>query len=780
MSQQNIDFGAFPDDPNADAIRTAFDKVQQNFNELYSTTITGSVASVNGGAGITVNSPTGNVVVTSSISNVTLNTNTLRMGVTPANTSLTASITQTSSQQITIDIDPANVFSANFSGVSGALANLTGTLTTNSNSQPNITSVGTLANLTVTGNANVGNIGATGVVATTLGGTLTTISQPNVTSVGNLTSLNVTGNIRSSAYIGGNVSTTGANAIFVGDGGLLSNLTVSAGSSIVNGNSNVSITANGNVTTSVAGIADIFIVTSTGANVSGYLTVSGNITGANANLGNAVTANYFIGNLHGIANSATTAGTVTTAAQPNITSVGTLSSVTVTANVTAGNVYANSGIVKGQYLYGDGSNITNITISAGSSIVNGTSNVSIPGANGNVNTVVAGNTTLVVTGTGVNVAGNLNATGTITGNFNGNVINATQGNITSLGTLTGLNVSGASNLGPVGNVTITGGNANAFLMTNGSGTLTWNNGTLLPVQGSNSQVIFNDGGTIYAGNANLTFNKTTGLLTSTLLGGTLTTAAQPNITSLGSLTSITINGPTIANGTFNTGNANANIITANYYIGNGSNLASITGANVTGTVANATYAITAGTATTAGTVTTAAQPNITSVGTLTGLTVSSTISGSINGSAVSATTAGTVTTAAQGNITSVGTLTSLNSSGNITAPSYIANTGYFIRSVNASVSAAGSTQGTGTALTREFNRVSTVTSGSGVVLPTAVAGMAIVIVNTSANSLLVYPATGAAINSLATNVGYSHVTLATLQYIAISSTQWYTVGATYA
>ncbi len=780
MSQQNIDFGSFPDDPNADAIRTAFQKVQDNFDEIYAAATVGSVASVNGGAGITVNSPTGNVVVTSSISNVTLNTNTLRMGVTPANTSLTASITQTSSQQITIDIDPANVFSANFSGVSGALANLTGTLTTNSNSQPNITSVGTLANLTVTGNANVGNIGATGVVATTLGGTLTTISQPNVTSVGNLTSLNVTGNIRSSAYIGGNVSTTGANAIFVGDGGLLSNLTVSAGSSIVNGNSNVSITANGNVTTSVAGIADIFIVTSTGANVSGYLTVSGNITGANANLGNAVTANYFIGNLHGIANSATTAGTVTTAAQPNITSVGTLSSVTVTADVTAGNVYANSGIVKGQYLYGDGSNISNITISAGSSIVNGTSNVSIPGANGNVNTVVAGNTTLVVTGTGVNVAGNLNATGTITGNFNGNVINATQGNITSLGTLTGLNVSGASNLGPVGNVTITGGNANAFLMTNGSGTLTWNNGTLLPVQGSNSQVIFNDGGTIYAGNANLTFNKTTGLLTSTLLGGTLTTAAQPNITSLGSLTSITINGPTIANGTFNTGNANANIITANYYIGNGSNLASITGANVTGTVANATYAITAGTATTAGTVTTAAQPNITSVGTLTGLTVSSTISGSINGSAVSATTAGTVTTAAQGNITSVGTLTSLNSSGNITAPSYIANTGYFIRSVNASVSAAGSTQGTGTALTREFNRVSTVTSGSGVVLPTAVAGMAIVIVNTSANSLLVYPATGAAINSLATNVGYSHVTLATLQYIAISSTQWYTVGGTYA
>ena len=76
--------------------------------------------------------------------------------------------------------------------------------------------------------------------------------------------------------------------------------------------------------------------------------------------------------------------------------------------------------------------------------------------------------------------------------------------------------------------------------------------------------------------------------------------------------------------------------------------------------------------------------------------------------------------------------------------------------------------------------MSTVTSGSGVVLPTATEGMTIAIVNSSANTLLVYPASGAAINSLATNVGYSHVTLATLQYIAISGTQWYTVGASYA
>ena len=346
--------------------------------------------------------------------------------------------------------------------------------------------------------------------------------------------------------------------------------------------------------------------------------------------------------------------------------------------MTAGNVYANSGIVKGQYLYGDGSNISNITISAGSSIVNGTSNVSIPGANGNVNTVVAGNTTLVVTGTGVNVAGNLNATGTITGNFNGNVINATQGNITSLGILTGLNVSGASNLGPVGNVTITGGSANYFLMTNGSGTLTWTSAALAPVPGSNTQVVFNDGGA-YSANSNLTFNKTNGLLTATLLGGTLTTNAQPNITSVGSLTSL------IVSGNINTANASvtgALIVTANIttpqFISNVAtgtsplivtsttqvanlNVAtaglatfattanSVAGANVSGAVSFATTANSVAGANVSGAVSFATAAN-----SVAGANVSGTVS-----SATSATTAGTVTTAAQPNITSVGTLTSL-------------------------------------------------------------------------------------------------------------------------
>jgi len=928
MSQQNIDFGTFPDDPDADAIRTAFQKVQTNFDELFATATAGSVTSVNRGAGIDVNSPTGNVIVTANLAQVVVNTSSLSIGR-GSNGGTSATIT-TSAQILVIDINPANVFSGNFSGVSGALANLNGTLTSNSNSQPNITSLGTLSNLSVTGNVISGNVYANSgtIGATNLTGTLTTGAQGNITSLGTLGNLSVTGNITASNI------TASPGGRFSGDGSGLTGLIVSAGSTIISGSSNVTVELNGNVNTTVAGNANVVVMTGTGSNINGYLTVTGNVSGGNANLGNAVSANYFIGsgnnlsniqganvsgavtyattanavaganvsgavtyattanavaganvsgavsyattanavaganvsgavsyattanavagaNVSGQVSNALVAGTIYTNSQPNITSVGTLTSLSVTGDITGSNVYANSGLIKAQYLSGDGSNLTNL--SAGIIIVNGNSNVSIPIANGNVNISAVGNANmLVITGTGINVAGTINATGTITGNLSGNIITASQGNITSLGTLTGLNVTGTANLGAVGNVKITG--SAGFLQSDGSGNLSFSSpitqvipgtaNTVLLSSGSNTiiasgNIKFNDPQLDITGTLSVTGNANVGNLGATLITGTLTSASniQSNIKSVGILDNLSINTAgylSMGSGNITAGNialiaagsANlGNSATANYFIGNfygtansatsatnasallqntststivyptfttssaNGNSSAVFNTSISANLANASITATtfigalngaatsATSATTAGTVTTAAQGNITSVGTLTGLTVSSTITGSVSGSAA---TAGAVTTAAQGNITSVGTLTSLNSSGNITAPSIIANTGYFVRSVSDSVSAAGSTQGTGTALTREFNRVSTVTSGSGVVLPSATAGMAIVIVNSSANSLLVYPASGAAINSLSTNVGYSHVTLATLQYIAISSTQWYTVGASYA
>jgi hypothetical protein len=117
--------------------------------------------------------------------------------------------------------------------------------------------------------------------------------------------------------------------------------------------------------------------------------------------------------------------------------------------------------------------------------------------------------------------------------------------------------------------------------------------------------------------------------------------------------------------------------------------------------------------------------------------------------------------------------------GNVTAGN-VTVTGYNLRSVGTGISANGTTQAQATAITKEMNIVSTVLTTQGVVLPTAIAGMVITITNTSANSLLVYPAVNGIINTQSANAAYSQPSGATLQFIAPTTTQWYTVGATFA
>ena len=74
MTQQIIDFGAFPNDPAADGIRDAFAKVQNNFTDLYSATLNTGVQSITAGPGLAQNRTTGNVVLRANISNVTIQT----------------------------------------------------------------------------------------------------------------------------------------------------------------------------------------------------------------------------------------------------------------------------------------------------------------------------------------------------------------------------------------------------------------------------------------------------------------------------------------------------------------------------------------------------------------------------------------------------------------------------------------------------------------------------------------------------------------------------------
>jgi hypothetical protein len=487
-------------------------------------------------------------------------------------------------------------------------ANLTGTTLSSNILTSSLTSVGTLGSLSVTGNVSAGNVSATDISGTTLGGTLTTAAQPNITSVGTLSSLSVTGNA--------NVGNIGATAgVFTGNvsSGNLSTI----GELSVTGNANV-----GNLGTAGLVVA-IGNVTGGNLNTSGVLSVTGN-----ANVGNLGTAGLVVATGNVTGGNLTTAGIVSATGNVsggNLTTIGVVSAtgnvtggnlttggvLSVTGNANVGNIGATAGEFTGNitslnanlgnlalanFFQGDGGLLTNVTASG--TLANGTSSVTIPEANGNVNTSVGGVANVfVVTTTGANVTGTLNASG------NANVGNlGTAGLITATGNITGGNLSTGGALSVTGNIT--------------------------------------------SGNANLG-----NLATANFFTGTLTTNAQPNITSVGTLTGLDVNGNiTAVNITANTG----------IFTGNAAGLTNIPAGNINGQVANALVA---------GTVYTNAQPNITSVGTLTSLDVTGNIgAGNVNaGNLLTANfVAGTLTTAAQPNVTSVGTLTSLDTSGNVT------------------------------------------------------------------------------------------------------------------
>jgi hypothetical protein len=95
---------------------------------------------------------------------------------------------------------------------------------------------------------------------------------------------------------------------------------------------------------------------------------------------------------------------------------------------------------------------------------------------------------------------------------------------------------------------------------------------------------------------------------------------------------------------------------------------------------------------------------------------------------------------------------------------------------NNAVSAAGSTQADATALTVDYNVVTTVGASAGVKLPTGTAGRRIVIVNKGANTLTIYPATSAYVDAGLINVGISVAANGSIELMASSSTQWYSIA----
>jgi len=134
-----------------------------------------------------------------------------------------------------------------------------------------------------------------------------------------------------------------------------------------------------------------------------------------------------------------------------------------------------------------------------------------------------------------------------------------------------LNITATANLGAVGNITITGGSNGQLLKTDGNGILSWTSDTSPPA-GSNTQVQFNDNGTINA-SPNFTFNKTTNNLSVT---GNIIASGTANITGTANVGNIATSGTIIATGNITGGNIlsqTGTVIANNFTVGvNGGNL----------------------------------------------------------------------------------------------------------------------------------------------------------------------------------------------------------------
>jgi len=291
------------------------------------------------------------------------------------------------------------------------------------------------------------------------------------------------------------------------------------------------------------------------------------------------------------------------------------------------------------------------------------------------------------------------------GNLTGSVLTAAQANITSLGTLTGLTMGG--NIAMASNsITFTSGTLSnslmAFLAVINQNLSTTSNPTFgtitASLTGAASLNLLKSGGTM-SGNINLggfqitnggtitcgTTTLTNGGISDTSSSSIATTAnmalsATSNLTlNCGATSSFIINrsstrtlqigsGATyelfVGTGGLVSINSNTNPNSRNLFINGTAEATTFYGA----LVGNASTATSAGACTTALTVSNAAQPAITSLGTLTGLTMGGTLNmgtfNITNGGTITATTlSGTLSTAAQPNITSLGTIVNLGVSG---------------------------------------------------------------------------------------------------------------------
>ena len=484
------------------------------------------------------------------------------------------------------------------------------------NATGNVTSANIVASANaVVGGINTDNYRYANGVPVSFGGTygnanvadfLDSFGSNAIVTTGNITGGNIIGNGQSLTNLpGANVVGAVANATFATSAATAASADSVAGANVTGTVASATQANTANVANSVSG-----------ANVTG--TVANATQAATANVANSVAG----GNVTGQVANALVAGTVYTNAQPNITSLGTLSALSVTGNITTGGIltngyyYANGTPVTfgGGSTYGD-SNVTTLLAAFGSNVITTTGNIT--GSNINTSTVQAlnsgglslknsaGATQMSMGGGGgdnisINVSTNINGANAqidISPTGSGHVfIRPTGGNSVQIQPTT----AGSINNMVIGNITpaavsattvsatgnITGANING----NGSGLTSLTGANVTGTVASATQAnLANTANAVAGGNVS-------GQVANALVAGTVYTAAQPAITSVGTLTSLSVSGNVVPGG-INTNNyryangtpvsfegtyGNANV---SNYLASGTNTANIiTTGNIQGNV----------------------------------------------------------------------------------------------------------------------------------------------------------------------------------------------------
>jgi len=267
-------------------------------------------------------------------------------------------------------------------------------------------------------------------------------SQPNITSVGTLTNLSVSGN----ALISGNLTVDG-NLIYVNVEELsvedpIINLNTGANGAAPVSNSGKDVGTALNYYDTQARVAFMGWDTSNAEFAFGsQTTIASEVVTFNT-LGN-VRAQTFKGNVE----ATTIAGNLTTATQSNITTVGTLGSLAVSGNATANN-FTSANVVSANYLISTSGCVSVNGAFLAYNSGTGAAGIFTSGAT-DINLGLAANVIIgSLTGTSnirneLLVGGNANITGNLSANLiSGTLSTAAQPNITSIGTLSNLSVTG--------------------------------------------------------------------------------------------------------------------------------------------------------------------------------------------------------------------------------------------------------------------------------------------------------------------------------------------------